>query len=444
MSVQPPASVSARGTMTGAIIIWTNRQQHPKGFNIYRDGQKLNAQPLRPRNEIYQDWANGQLSYAVTALAEDGSESSPSLPCECLAGSADHEAPRVFVISPQQLCAPASRLILRRVLSKTAYGLVSAVFHYRVPVIGVQQDGWTDLPMQRRSKAIFAARIPAPGVTSTGIEYYISASDGSNTGMWPAAAPAETRLVVIGPSGGQRPSLSGPKVWAEDSLLKWTPGDPAPHEFRIYRGSRPDFKTDRSSYLTYVAGSTSQFSDRAEDFEGKPLRGAMYYRITAVDINGSESAPSEAAPVLYTPAQCPPKQETKAVACSAESLTEKMPCSEGWYALHMGPRSWIRFDRCDLGESPRLVLVRFSSTGNPGMLEIRLDNPLVGDLISTISITSTGGPQQWASRGAPVSLLQPAAPIYLKATTDVNLHWIRFVDSSELGEADWIVHGARS
>ena len=176
--------------MTGAIITWSNRQQHPKGFNIYRDGQKLNAQPLGRELEIYQDWTNGQLSYAVTALAEDGSESSPSLPCECLAGSADREAPRVFVISPPTAVRAGQPIDLEaRVVENRVPELVSAVLHYRVPVIGIQQDGWTDLPMQRRSKAIFAARIPAPGVTSTGIEYYVSASDGSNTGMWPEPPP---------------------------------------------------------------------------------------------------------------------------------------------------------------------------------------------------------------------------------------------------------------
>ena len=76
-------------------------------------------------------------------------------------------------------------------------GVASASLAYRVSGSGM----FTTVPMQRTSGDVFAAEIPSAAVTSAGVDYYLSATDGAspaNTGADPAGAPASFHSFTVG------------------------------------------------------------------------------------------------------------------------------------------------------------------------------------------------------------------------------------------------------
>jgi len=115
----------------------------------------------------------------------------------------------------------------------------------------IGEPNWKNAPMARRVKAIFTQEVPAAGL----VEYYITVADGSNSIRWKATTGA---------------------FW-----------------YRIYRGNKPDFKPGPENFVTYVTASMLSFIDGAPGFDGKPLSGNQFYRITAVDKTGNESVASE-------------------------------------------------------------------------------------------------------------------------------------------------------
>jgi hypothetical protein len=306
LAVQPPSAVTARGTPKGAVIAWLSGQQPPKpdlrGFNLYRDGAKLNPSPLPPAAATYTDAANGRFRYAVTALAADGVESLPSVPVTCEAGTADHTPPHIVLISP-----PTSALedapvwVEARILDNRSYDNISATLHYRVP----GSKKWKSMTMTRRVKAVFTAQIPAREISAGGLEYYVQASDGSNLALFPLSAPAIPLSLVACPSSGWANTTDRANVpvspdflSASNQTLSWTPSLGA-FWYRIYRSDRPGFEPGPDTLLTYVASDTTSFRDNGLDFAGRNLTGPCYYRVTAVDKNDLESAPTKAAALTH-------------------------------------------------------------------------------------------------------------------------------------------------
>jgi hypothetical protein len=297
LAVQPPSSVTARGTPRGALISWLNAQKEAKsevrGFNVYRDGAKLNTGLLPAAATTYTDQANGRFRYTVTAVAADGAESLPSVPVTCEAGPADHTPPHIVMISPPTSAMEGAPVwIEARVLENRAYDNISAILHYRVP----GSKKWKSMTMTRRVKVVFTAQIPARDVTASGLEYYLQASDGSNLTVCPVSAPVMPISLVTYTPGRASVPASPNLLSAKDQTLSWTPYAGA-FWYRIYRSTRPGFEPGPDTLLTYVAGNTTSFRDNGLDFAGRKLTGTWYYRVTAVDTNDHESKPTNAAAV---------------------------------------------------------------------------------------------------------------------------------------------------
>jgi hypothetical protein len=96
--IQPPALLSVRGTPQGALLEWQNKHSSGVGFNVYRDGVRLNEAALPSDTGQFEDHANGRFRYAVSVIDDAGNESAPSVPAVCEAGGADRSAPRNLIL----------------------------------------------------------------------------------------------------------------------------------------------------------------------------------------------------------------------------------------------------------------------------------------------------------------------------------------------------------
>lgn len=289
LKVQPPSMVEARGTHDGALITWKNEQPGALGFNVYRDGQRLNQEILPPASARWLDQSGGAFRYTVTAVAADGSESQPSVPVKCAAGSADRTSPHIVIISPPTSVAVGQPAwITARILDNCAYETVSAQLRYRAPGSG----SWNSLPMTCRTKAVFTAALPASVFPPQGLEYYVQATDGGNVGVAPASAPVLPLSIVldptpVGPAPADPPALAQDQAW-----LSWTKPAGEVFWYRIYRGKDTRFTPGPDTFLTYVAAGTTRFQDNGLDLTGHALAGVWHYRVTAVAADGGESPPS--------------------------------------------------------------------------------------------------------------------------------------------------------
>jgi len=298
MVFQPPMSVLARGTLKGAVVSWENRHASARGFYLYRDGRRVNAQPLPPTARSFEDTVNGSFAYTVQAVDEQDRESSPSISARCQAGTADASPPRIVVISPPGSAIEGQPVWLKaRALDNRENGLISMTLHYRKP----GGASYTALRMARRTKAVFTAAIPGREVAPAGLEYYFSATDGSNPSVFPPSAPALTLSLVAEPAAPGRVPSAPRRFCVRGTVLSWEKsvqgGEIA--WYRIYRGTNRNFQPGPDSFLTYVAGETPRFEDNGMDLQGTPLLGLWYYRLTAVDAAGRESAPSSAVVVQW-------------------------------------------------------------------------------------------------------------------------------------------------
>jgi len=148
--------------------------------------------------------------------------------------------------------------------------------------------------MTRRVRSVFAAEIPGPQVTSVGLEYYIRGTDGDNAAVFPPSAPEMPLSLVATESPARKPLGAPGPLTVKDRVLEWVPGTGNAFLYRIYRGREPDFAPGPATLLTYVEGATTRFEDGAPGFDGRPLSGRTYYRISAVDRAGNESGASPA------------------------------------------------------------------------------------------------------------------------------------------------------
>ena len=297
-TVLPPDNVVARGTKDGAVITWTNKQDSISGFHVYRDGERITREPLPRYARSFVDTADGLFTYTVTARDNEINkrESRPSLPAVCAAGDADREAPHIVVISPPVSVAPGQPLdVNARVLDGRTYDSVSASLYYRP----TGEGEWQSMPMERRTKAVFTGRIPAREISSRGVEYFIRASDGTNSSVFPATAGEVALTAVVYGARERAPGRPG-KISVEGRSIVWQGHrDGQAHWFKIYRGETSDFVPSRANFLTYVGGDTKRFEDLGMDFKGRPLNGKWYYKVTAVCRQGYETRPTESVGVVW-------------------------------------------------------------------------------------------------------------------------------------------------
>ncbi|MCX6873310.1 MAG: malectin domain-containing carbohydrate-binding protein [Verrucomicrobia bacterium] len=208
----------------------------------------------------------------------------------------DAVPPRVIVISP-----PTSQPIgqgvdvAARILDEREPSCISATLFYRIP--GPHE--WTQVPMERRCRAIFGCRIPGSRVTSSGLEYYVKASDGTNAGYFPVTAPALPVSLV-----GERlpstlvPGVPGPLA-GDKAAIAWGAASGDVFIYRIYRSTSRAFAPCIANYLCFVARDKLSFTDSENDYVDQPKRGAYYYRVAAVDKAGNESLATEPVEVTY-------------------------------------------------------------------------------------------------------------------------------------------------
>ena len=283
--VKAPSNVITRGTRQGAVIQWKNEEPGAAGFNVYRDGSKLNADRLPASTSSLTDAVNGDVRYTVTAVAASGQESPPSVPSPCAAGSADRAAPEIVVVSPPASVPLGQAVTLKaRLLDGRAHECQSAVLRYRLP--GTTE--WKRREMIRRVKSVFVADILGTELSPAGLEYYIEATDGDNPAVFPAGAPAMPLSLVTTASPDRQPPAAPGALTVRDQTLQWDKADGDVFWYRIYRSDKAEFSPGGATLLTYVAKSTTSFKDTAAGFDGQPLQGVRYYRVTAVDATGNE------------------------------------------------------------------------------------------------------------------------------------------------------------
>lgn len=426
-TVKAPSHVDARGTTTGAVITWANEETNILGFNVYRGTTKLNTSLLGSTVTSYSDSANGTYSYTVTAVNTASQESPKSVPSVCKAGNADTDAPNVVVVS-----APTSGGIGQpvdveaRVLDDRTYNSVSATLYYRTLGTG----GWTSLTMDRRVKAIFTAKIPAGAITTAGVEYYVSASDGTTNGYFPKTAPTiPMSLVGETISDTTAPGVPGNPT-ANGSTFQWGASTGDVHWYKIYRSMVSGFTPSKATFLTYVYKDTSSFQDKDTDFEGIRLNGIYYYRITAVDKSGNESAPTAQLALDLNNLISNPYDNVIASEYTTQFGIQVAPCSEGGDCVgYIENGDWIEFDNMNFGTGAVSFEARVASATSGGNIELRLDS-LTGTLIGTCSVAGTGDWQVWTTRTCSVSGASGTHKLYLKFTGGtgylLNITWFKF------------------
>jgi len=305
LPVRPPSKVIARGTQDGAVVKWNigldgidgmNGMDGILGFNVYRDAVRINATLLPSNVSMFVDRVNGNYSYQVSTIDSQRVESRLSIPSRCFAGRADTSAPHIVVISPPTSVPLGQGVVVKaRVLDDRRCKDLAAALVYRQ----LGDPTWKELPMERRTKAIFVAHVSPVEVGLDGIEYFIEASDGVNSSTFPPSAH-EMALAVVPYVVQDGSAPAGPAALeAMRDTLRWTPAGDGVYWYRIYRSSDPQVKPGPSTFLTFVEQGTLSFRDNGEDFDGSKLEGVWYYCVTAMDKAGNESAPSPTVAIQY-------------------------------------------------------------------------------------------------------------------------------------------------
>lgn len=292
--IKAPINVVAKGTPDGAILTWEYESGIAQGFNVYRDGVKLNGEPLSGDERSYEDVYTGAAVYTVTAVTADG-EGIASIGQHCDAGGADTVAPQAIVVSPHTSRREGQDMEIKaRLLDGRAYSELSAEIHYRA----MGSDGpFTSAAMEHRVKSTFTANVGTTGFADTGIEYYLTVSDGTNESVWPVTGGKDgLNAVCTVYSDSTATRLRAPlEIEAENGGIRWSDAGGAAYQYRIYRDADPGFRPSKANYVTYVEKGTTSFTDIGFDFDGSSLADkTYYYRVTTVDRYMNESMPSEA------------------------------------------------------------------------------------------------------------------------------------------------------
>jgi Carbohydrate binding module (family 6)/Glycosyl hydrolase family 67 N-terminus len=292
-AVRFPTNVTAKGTKTGAVIYWSNNEPNCKGFHIYADGKKINSKLLSSSDSSFTHGANGFIKYHVTVVSADGTESELSPSVQCYTGNADTEAPRIVIVSPPSSVKQGTKFSLKvRLLDNREHSLLNATLYYRT--IGARQ--WKILPMQRKVKAIFTADVLCKEALP--FEYYVSATDGTNTAVYPAQS-GNTLTVVVEPAV-KTISLAPVTVKVAGKKITW-PSVKLP-EFsyiKVYRSKHKNAVPSSATFLTFLPATAVSFEDNGLGFDAKPLKGVYYYHVSITSLDGFESPPSPAVQIKY-------------------------------------------------------------------------------------------------------------------------------------------------
>jgi len=278
-----------------------------------KDHIELNSKfaeyPAADRSRLVESWVRN-FTYRVTDISSLGNVMSTQnrfvqlnylptmerLPqAEGMRGQAGSPGLFLAMISPPTSVAGGQSVDLKvRILDPKSYAAASARIHYRTP----GEPAWNVREMVRRTKAVFALRIPGKNVTPGGLEYYVEASDGDRKALYPpSGADMPLSVIVEGGKSGAGPGKV--KLSADGGTLTWGTVGKGAFWYKIYRSTDPSFSPGPENFLTYVESGTTKFRDNGEGWDGKNLSGVWYYRVTAVDREGNESEPRAAVRVTY-------------------------------------------------------------------------------------------------------------------------------------------------
>jgi arabinoxylan arabinofuranohydrolase len=123
-------------------------------------------------------------------------------------------------------------------------------------------------------------------------------------------------------------------------------------------------------------------------------------------------------------------------------------CSEsGLDVTSITNGSWLRIRGVNFGAGAAAFYARVASAGSGGNIELRLDG-LVGTLVGTCVVPSTGGAQSWTTVSASVSGAAGVHDLYLKFTGGAgslfNVNWWQFQFGSGAGSASPLSFEAES
>lgn len=443
-AIKAPVNVVVKNTADGAVLTWNYENKAANGFKVFRDGKEIaTLEDVR----TYADTYDGTAVYTVTALT-DGGESTASIPQTCDAGSADKNAPQAIVVSPSTTVRAGQDMKVKaRILDNSAYESLSATIHYRA--LGSDAE-FTEMKMERRAKAVFAADVPSAAFADTGIEYYVTASDSRNIGYWPASAPDLNAVCTVYTDNSDTVIHAPKNVEAVNGGIEWNDAGENVHWYRIYRGDTPDFTPSMANFVTYVEKGTTSFADVPYDFDGSALAGKeKYYRVTAVDQYMNESIPSKAAAVK--PAAADPLTSTLFVNGDEFSGCQQAAQAGSTAGQVVGftvPGGYTKFAQMKFSEtmSYNAVDVSYATDLAGGKMEVRLDSP-DGKKLGEAVLDRTGG---WGTFRTVTIPLEPG----LSGTHDLyfvyqsvpgagpylyNLDWFRVTNKHVVSDEKWVL-----
>ncbi|WP_406415837.1 carbohydrate-binding protein [Streptomyces sp. NBC_00873] len=286
--VLPPVNVTAHGTDQGAIVRWQTREPGASSYQIYRDGTQV-AQVPGSATQYTDTTEAGRHSYTVTATVGDV-ESPKAIADTVETATADTTAPKVIVVSAPSSVAPGSDLYLKaRLWDERDDSSLTAALHYR----RFGDTEWETVPMTRIARSVFGAAVPMPATPHgpTGVEYYVSGSDGHNTGTFPVAGSAQPASAIITPGTAPADPAAPTALTSTGHELSWSPANA--RVVRVYRARTPGAALSPTARLTDLPGSTTRFTDTGLDRDGEPLTGRYYYRVSSVDGTGHEGKPGK-------------------------------------------------------------------------------------------------------------------------------------------------------
>lgn len=281
LSVQPPDQL--RASVDGGEVRLTWRAvpgARPEGFEILRrayPGGRLRAigQATGQTREFRDRPGDGIWEYAAVALSATGERSPESLPDRVAVGKADTEPP-FLLLTPRHPTAVEGSPVWLRLVARDDSSAPQVVLHFRP----YGQSRWELAPLQAGLRCTYFAEIPAHAVVVPGVQFYFTASDGTNLARWPHSAPQVPYSVRVSPASGSSPRVRlaalEPVVASDYIGLAWSVEDTIPPAgYQVQRRRAPEGPW--LDYARVFGGLSSFFDDEVEP-------GAVYrYRILPRD-----------------------------------------------------------------------------------------------------------------------------------------------------------------
>lgn len=453
--IKAPLNVEVKATESGAMLTWEYEYGAANGFNVYRNDEKVNAEPLSGTVRNFFDTYNGEATYTVKAVVlKDAvlTEGVASIPQICKTGTSNDHAPQPIVVSPPTSARAGQNMSINvRILDDNVYEELQATLYYRA----LGSDAYTAKAMDRRVKATFTADIDSSPFEDTGIEYYVVVSDGKNSAVWPATGGEDklNAVCTVAASADCTAPLTPANVQAENGKLTWSAAADDVFQYRIYRSDQPSFTPNSATFVTYVEAGTTSFKDVNRGFDGKQLSDkTYYYRVTAVDRNMNESIPSAAVkvdvtdldPLSNTPFMLADEQKESGNTTQEGSSTGTVV---GWTKVN----GYAKFSGLNFGNgSYNAVEVTYAADGSSGGgMEIWIDGPSAaegGTKLGEADLFHTGG---WNIFKTVSILLEPAVtgkhdiyfvygPTFGTSLYCYNLDYFKFIDMPESSETDLV------